>query len=148
MNDPVITASTLELHKSGMNPIYFETHFESLEEWDDWPVEFAIITGYATTGESWPIAKNKAADLQLEADLRKQGRWVRRLTGYSPTSSHQEPGWAVELSLSTACDVGLQYKQDAIYFIIGDKLSVSFCDSRRALVEVGTFRQRVHFSGF
>jgi hypothetical protein len=143
------TITTEDLNGSspeGMNPVYFETQFECLEEWDDWPREFSIITAYATTGEYWPDAKNQSADQQLEADLRKQGRWVRRLTGYSPTSGHQELGWAVELGLKAACDMGLQYNQDAIYYISGDTLSVSFCDSRRALVEIGSFRLRVHFA--
>lgn len=129
-----------------MNPVYLETHFECLDELDDWPVEFAIITAYATTGENWPDAKNKAADQQLEADLRKQGRWVRKLTGYSPTSGHREPGWAVEIGLKAACNIGLRYNQDAIYYVSGDTLSVSFCDSRRALVEISRFLPRVHFA--
>lgn len=129
-----------------MNPVYLETHFECLDELDDWPVEFAIITAYATTGESWPDAKNQVVNEQLEADLRKQGRWVRKLTGYSPISGHREPGWAVELGMKAACDIGLQYNQDAIYYVSGDTLNVSFCDSRRALLEIGSFRQRVHFA--
>jgi type I restriction system adenine methylase HsdM len=131
----------------GMSPVYFETHFERLEEWNDWPSEFSIITAYATTGEDWPDAKTEAADRQLEAELRGQGRWVRRLTGYSPATGHRESGWAAELGLKAGCDIGLRYKQDAIYHVSGDTLSVSFCDSRRALVEIGSFRPRVHLAG-
>ncbi|MEJ1959944.1 MAG: DUF3293 domain-containing protein [Nitrosomonadales bacterium] len=108
---------------------------------------FAIITAYATTGDSWPDAKNQAADEDIKASLLNQGRWVRRLTGYSPTSGHRESGWAVELGLNAACNIGLQYKQDAIYYVSGDTLSVSFCDSRRALVAIGSFRSRLHLVG-
>jgi len=42
---------------------------------------------------------------------------------------------------------GRRYRQDAIYYVIGDTLFVSFCDERRALVEVGGFRPRVHLAG-
>ncbi|HLF97008.1 MAG TPA: DUF3293 domain-containing protein [Methylococcaceae bacterium] len=118
-----------------------------MEAWDDWPAEFAIVTAYATTGESWPEAENRAADRRLEAELRRQRLWMRRLTGYSPATGHGEPGWAVDLGFQSACDIGRRYRQDAIYYVIGDTLFVSFCDERRALVEVGGFRPRVHLAG-
>ena len=130
-----------------MNPVYFETKFECAEEWTDWPDEFAIITAYATTGEDWSDAENQAGDTRLEAHLREQGLWVRRVTGYSPSIGHREPGWAVYLGFKAACDVGLRFKQDAIYYVAGDILSVSFTDSRRALVRIGSFRQRVNLAG-
>jgi hypothetical protein len=146
MIDSGIEKDRLGASLDAMNPVYFETHFERFEGWDDWPIEFAIITAYATTGENWPDTKNQAADQQLEVDLHKQGGWVRRLIGYSPTSGHREPGWIVELGLNAACDIGLKYNQDAIYYVSGDTLSVCFCDSRRALVKIGSFRPRVHLA--
>lgn len=130
-----------------MHPAYFGTHFERSEPWDDWPAEFAIVTAYATTGESWPDEDNQAADRQLEAELRRWGRWIRRLTGYSPATGHREPGWAVEIGFQPACDLGKRYKQDAIYYVTGDTLWVSFCGERRAPVEIGRFRPRVHLVG-
>lgn len=65
---------------------------------------------------------------------------MRRLTGYSPTTVHAEPGWAVEMPWDEACDLGLRFKQDAIYSVRGDELTVTFCDHRRGLVPVGAFR--------
>jgi hypothetical protein len=129
-----------------MNPVYFETHFRCTEASIDWPGSFAIVTAYATTGETWSAAENQAADQALEADLRKRSAWIRRLTGYSPSTGHAEPGWAVEIDFATACDVGLQFKQEAIYFVVGDTLSVSYCDTRRAPLEVGGFRERVQMT--
>ncbi|QFY43164.1 DUF3293 domain-containing protein [Candidatus Methylospira mobilis] len=127
-----------------MNRVYFDTHFERRESWEVWPAEFAIITAYATTGETWPDSRNLAADRQLEAELRRQRRWMRRLTGFSPADGHAEPGWAVDIGFHAVCDIGKRYEQDAIYYIIEDTLYVSFCDQRRALLEVGGFRVRVH----
>ena len=112
---------------------YFETHFRCDDPAGDWPAEFVIITAYATTGEDWPEEKNREADKRLEADLRRQGLWVRRVTGYSPATGHAEPGWATNLPLAEACDVGRDYLQDAIYHITGDVLSVTRCDERRGL---------------
>lgn len=130
-----------------MNPVYFETHFERQALWEDWPSEFAIITAYATTGEAWTNSENEAADKRLEAKLRQQESWLRRLTGYSPVTGHSEPGWAVALSFEVACNLGQQFRQDAIYYIVGDVLHVSFCDQRRAQVLIGPFRSRVHLTG-
>ena len=83
------------------------------------------------------------ADRALEGELRKTGRWMRRLTGYSPITGHAEAGWAVEMPWDEACDVGLRFKQDAIYTVNGDELSVTLCDHRRGPVLVGAFRERV-----
>ncbi len=130
-----------------MNPAYFDTRFERQEAWEDLPAEFAIITAYATTGEEWSSVENEAADKKLETELREHGRWLRRLTGHSPVSGHTEPGWAVGMPFETACDLGLRFQQDAIYYVTGDTLSVSRCDKRRALVEVGAFSSRVHEAG-
>jgi hypothetical protein len=128
-----------------MNPVYFETKFECAEKWTDWPEAFAIITAYATTGEKWPHARNQAADKLLEAHLREQDLWVRRVTGFSPATGHREPGWAVALNLKAACEIGLRFRQEAIFYVAGDALGVSFCDSRCALVHVGSFRGRLIF---
>lgn len=141
------TAETAAASVSGMSPEYFETHFEHLADWTDCPPQFVTITGYATTGERWPDEKNQAADRELEAELRGLKRWMRRLTGFSPTTGHREPGWAVALDLKEACEIGLKYKQDAIYHVAGDALSVSFCDARRALVPVGRFQSRLQLAG-
>lgn len=127
-----------------MPDFYLETHFycDDLPV-DGWPKEFVIITAYATTGESWTPAVNREADACLLAHVKQHSDWHWRITGYSPTSGHAEPGWAVELDFNAACDLGREFKQDAIYHVSGDVLSVSYCDHRRALYSVGTFRDRV-----
>lgn len=124
-----------------MNTTYSSTHFRS--DLTDWPASFAIITGYATTGESWPQQENDAADRSLQELLMAEDLLCGRVTGYSPDTGHAEPGWAAPIGWTEACDLGLQFKQDAIYYVDGDVLSVSYCDDRRKLVEVGPFRERL-----
>lgn len=126
-----------------MNPIYLNTHFESEEKINDWPGQFAIITGYATTGEDWSEQQNKLADSTLEEKLKEHCSWVKRITGYSPQSGHSEPGWAVSSSWSQACNLGAEFKQDAIYYVSNDILTVSYCDERRKEVYVGKFLERL-----
>ena len=126
-----------------MHPAYFETHFISRDGLDGWPAQFVIITAYATTGETWPDGQNEAADQNLESELRATGRWMRRVTGYSPTTQHCEPGWAIVMDWEEACDVGMRYRQDAIYVISGDALAVTYCGDRREMLSVGSFSERL-----
>jgi peptidoglycan/xylan/chitin deacetylase (PgdA/CDA1 family) len=128
-----------------LHPAYFETCFRLEPGMNQvaWPAKFAIVSAYATTGEQWPESRNFAADRELEAALRTCSTWLQRIVGYSPTSGHAEPSWAVDVSFEAACDFGLRFLQHAIYFVAGDDLCVSFCDARRKPVQVGSFRERL-----
>ena len=90
------------------------------------------------------LEESRVADQSLTAELRKRGCWIARVTGFSPKTGHSEPSWAAEIPLDEACDLGMRYRQDAIYHVLGDILSVANCDSDRKLVPVGQFRQRIH----
>jgi len=91
--------------------VYFQTLFAAEEPVDDWPREFAIITVWATTGESWSVDRNRQADQQLHADLAARVAWLKRITGQSPDGRHAEPGWAVAIDFDSACDTGSRYRQ-------------------------------------
>ena len=127
----------------GMPHFYFETHFRISDFVPEWPESFIIITAYATTGRQWTDAQNASADRQLEHELKSTGLLVARVTGYSPETGHAEPGWAAGISWQEACDLGVKYKQDAIYVVKNDDLYVTFCDERRTLVPIGAFRERL-----
>jgi hypothetical protein len=126
-----------------MNPIYLETHFHAENEGYEWPASFAIITAYATTGELWTIEANQVADAELQRFLIGKDCLLGRVTGYSPATGHAEPGWAAQLGWEEACDVGRTFKQDAIYVVLQDVLFVTYCDTRRGLVKVARFNERL-----
>ncbi len=69
---------------SGMHPEYFETHFKPAGYEGPWPCQFAIVTGYATTGEEWTSEANAKAYLELHAELLRRGVWFSA----SPDSHH------------------------------------------------------------
>jgi len=124
-----------------MNPIYLETRFKhdgendpTFNELESLPSEFAIITAYATTGEHWSDATNNEADKQLKTYLDSQFSCVKRITGYSPSTGHAEPGWLVNCSFAQGCDTGLSFKQDAIYWGGTGQLFVSYCGVQRSKV--------------
>jgi hypothetical protein len=126
-------------------PEYFEVRFEVPDPPTEWPGEFGIVTGYATTGEVWPAEKNQAADQALRKVIEEiQKTDPIRITGYSPATGHAEPGWALAGSLDLVCDVGWQFRQDAIYWVHGDLLFVCHCaPDRRSPQLVGKFRERL-----
>jgi hypothetical protein len=117
-----------------MNPIYLNTYFSHDKNIDNWPVEF---------GENWTDAENTLADNKLKSYLKSRSNWIKRLTGYSPETGHAEAGWAADISWEDACDIGLEFKQDAIYFVSDNTLTVSYCDERRQQVHVDEFLKRV-----
>ena len=128
-----------------LHPAYFETCFRLPAAATEiaWPDSFGIISAYSTTDRQWPIERSLAADRELEAVLRTCSTWLQRVVGFSPTSGHAEPSWAADVSFEAACDLGLRFHQDAIYFVDGDDLYVSFCDARRKQVPVGSFLERL-----
>lgn len=125
-----------------MHPAYFATHFRTEAELKFFPQEFAIITAYATTGERWTDEENRAADDALRAELVLLNVWHERLEGYSPETSHAEPGWAAQIRFVEACAIGARFRQDAIYYVRDGVLHVSYCDERQALVAVAQFSER------
>lgn len=104
---------------------YHEAFLTTVFKYDDfpqdWPREFAIITAYATTGETWTDAQNIAADRQLEAELRGQGYPLHRIAGYSQDLTYHEDGWAVPMPLQAAWELAIKYKQVALFYYRNDE---------------------------
>jgi hypothetical protein len=126
-----------------MDPVYFQTRFRTSQPVTDWPSEFVILSAFATTGESWTPQQNERADHRLASELRMRGGWLVRIFGYSPTSGHTEASWAVDLPIEEGCKIGQRFVQDAIYHVKNDELSVTRCNELRALMHVGSFRDRL-----
>jgi hypothetical protein len=126
-----------------MNPIYLETRFKrdlendpKFDMFEIFPDQFVIITAYATTGEEWSDMCNDQEDERLKEYLQSRFSCVKRITGYSPTTRHSEPGWLVNCSFDEGCDIGLMFKQDAIYWGENGSLFVSYCGPQRSKVWV------------
>ena len=111
----------------GFDLAYLQTRFRVPAPRTDWPGAFVILTGYATTGQQWPEAQNLAADERLRLALVQLGLWHCRVTGYSPHTTHAEPGWAAALAPTAACALGVLFQQDAHYEIANGQLWVVRC---------------------
>ena len=133
----------MPIDRSALPPVYFAIRFDVADAPATWPQAFTILSAWETTGQRWTAEQNRAADAKLGRVLQQSCAWFTRCTGVTPETGHAEPGYAVELAFDDACDLGLRFVQDAIYYVDGDVLSVSFCDDRRYKVTVGSFRERV-----
>ena len=126
-----------------MNPGYFKTRFRTDENQIHLLEEFVIITAYPTTGETWKTSIIEEADQKLEEELKFRKTWIIRIEGYSPETGHAEQGWGTTMPIDDACEIGLRYRQDAIFHVKNDLLSVTYCDERRELVNIGSFEARL-----
>ncbi|MDA7514415.1 DUF3293 domain-containing protein [bacterium] len=137
------SASQLPSPAQEIPEYYFETCFKLEGEPSSLPLNYGIITAYATTGEKWTAAENLKADAQLKEALSAQKLKLWRITGYSPKTGHAEAGWAVELPLTEAIEIGKHYLQHAIYYVRAGQLTVHLCDNE-AMAEVGPMKARLH----
>ena len=130
-----------------INPLYLSTFLDLGTDWSEQPEEFAVISGYATTGEKWSAERNRQADDRLLQRLVEKGAWLRRVTGYAPDTGQNEPCWATAISFDEACEIGEEFLQDAIYYVEGDHLYVSHCDSRRVKTPISKFSLKIRPMG-
>ena len=138
MHEPSLWPDTSPL----MTPAYFDTRFKIGLPLSELPESFAIITAHATTGEVWTAEDNHAANEALRAELERKGKLLGTITGYSPITQHAEPGYAAALEFDEACNIGVWFKQDAIYYVSSSTLFVSYCDHRRSLKPITQFSKR------
>lgn len=121
---------------------YFQVRFRAVDPPPVWPARFVILTAWATTGEIWTAAENRAADARLAQTLQADGAWTVRITGYAPDSGHAEPGWACCLPHAAALALGREFRQHAIFTVDHDHLTVLRCADGRAAA-AGSFSARL-----
>lgn len=126
-------ADELRNRKADFPAEYYDTFFDAEPADFQWPASFAIITAWPPKGVPWSEARIQAEEARLERNLRESGALLCRVTGYSPTANHSEPGWAAAVDIESAAAIGHEFQQDAIYFIETAKLFLVSCkDDRRA----------------
>lgn len=125
-----------------MNPAYLDTVFD-LETHQQVPQVFVVITAYNPRGRTAPPSRNLHQDQTLRAVLEGRGALPFRVTGRSADGQHQEPGWGAILDLKTGFEIGKMFKQEAIYHIQGDKLTLHSCDGQQ-IEPLGSWSERVN----
>ena len=59
-----------------INPLYLSTFLDLGTDWSEQPEEFAIVSGYSTTGKKWSAERNRQADERLQKRLVEKGYWL------------------------------------------------------------------------
>ena len=126
-----------------MHSAYFETRFTFPGGRPELPASFAIISAFATTGQTWTPERNAKADRALQHELVTRGALPLRVIGSSPDGGHREPSWCAELRLEEARQIGRHFLQDAIYWVEEGMLWVTGCGVPNQRVEVGPFRDHL-----
>lgn len=122
-----------------MNPAYKTTVFET--EQRTYPAEFAIITAHNPEGKTHTVAENDSLSLKLLRDHHAQAFESFRVTGMSPDGAHREAGYGIICSLDAAVQLGRKYKQEAIFQIVYDQLSLIDLKDLKAHA-LGSFKAR------
>ncbi len=114
-------------------PHFRETVFR-FEARVDWP-DYAIVTAANPFGKHAAPEVNAAQDLRLHAELESRGIRPVRVYGCSPDLKHQEPSWAVPLSLDDAITLGAKFNQDAVFYVRGENVCLESCPPHRRASE-------------
>jgi len=127
-------------------PEYLQTCFIPKGEGDEWPDEFWIITA-CNPYSSGVLDGDRDADRRLRRHLSKNGYPKFRIRGISADWQHEEKGYGVSgIARDVLLELGREFQQNAIFHIVGDRLSVVACVDGRE-VEIGSFRERIRNSG-
>ena len=104
--------------------------------------KFVIITAYNPFGQLAPPARNQHQDQTLRAVLEGRGFNPIRVIGMSPDRAYQEPSWSIECSEVEAIELGKYFKQEAIYVVEEDRLTLVSCQTTER-VDLGSWSLRV-----
>ena len=93
----------------------------------DFPHSFAIITAYNPEGVEHTIVENKSFNAFLKEEISNRfdaHTHFFKITRHSECSSHKVPGWGIECSVDEAIELGTLFKQEAIFWISEERLSL------------------------
>ena len=125
-----------------MNNKYFETVFLKLEQTDEFPESFAIVTACNPMDQIFSQADNGKRNQNLLDILNSHGQYVGAIIGSSPDLTHQEPSLIMHASRSEALDLGIRFGQRAIFWVSKDLLEIIECASGESH-PAGSFRKRI-----
>ncbi len=129
---------------SMLHPACFSTVFDADIPPDGFPRRWAIVTAHARTGTVRPFLEDACADTALAAEIDRLGlrRW--RVTGRSDSGDHAEPGWGVDCDAARARDLGRQFDQAAIFWVVDGDLLGGECGEGVSGVKVGALAPRLN----
>lgn len=125
-----------------IRPEYLHTVFRATPpEKGSWPGRFAVVTAWNPDGRLQTDAANAQSDAVLAGRLTKMGIAHWRVTGTSPDGLHTETGFGIETGLFNAICIAREFRQEAVYSIQNENLSVISCTCK-AEVPIGRWEAK------
>ena len=126
-------------------PEYLQARFIPKDKGGEWPDEFWIITA-CNPYSSGILDGDQDADRRLRRHLNKNGYPKFRIKGISADWQHEEKSYGVSgIAKDALLELGREFQQNAVFHIVGDRLSVVACVDGRE-VTIGSFRERIRNS--
>jgi hypothetical protein len=124
-----------------MNPAYVQTVIRAADV--PFPESFAIVTAYNPNGIEQDEALNLEADQALEQLLKKKRFDYFRCSGEAPKGTWKEYGWGIDCDKAMGISLGMQFTQEAIFWIDSDVLYLIHLPDLSEM-NLGSFSTRVH----
>lgn len=118
-----------------LKPEYRNPRFRCSQE--SLPEEFRIVSAYNPDGKDTEEAANKIADEALLKLLSDRGYPHFRVIGGNSDFTHAEPGYGIVCSQAEALGLAREFRQDAIFEVIGGRvllLSAKSTNSKPELI--------------
>ena len=126
-----------------MNPEYLNTYFKIPQQRaGDLPSEFFIVTAFNPDGRDHAKELNQSFDLDLAALIQNKSLSSWRVIGGSHDFAHAESGYAIAANLEVGIEMGIHFRQEAIFWINNGKLYLVDCSSRQQM-PMGEWKLRV-----
>jgi Protein of unknown function (DUF3293) len=118
-----------------MNPEYENAYFRAVPPTHGWPRSFGVITACNPDGKIATDDENADATNQLRLELQSAKLEHFPVTGGSKDFIHTEPGFGVVFpSQEEALAWGRRYRQEAIFWVEDDQLSLVSCICQSAKI--------------
>lgn len=137
----ILLADLEQAYSSRLKPEYFDAVFCGVVPGAGWPERFAIITACNPDGETVDDATNATTTRRLFERLAACGYDPWEVIGGSADARHQEAGFGVVCSLEAGIRLGREFRQDAIFWVEGDALSIINCANSQ-LKPLGSWQDR------
>jgi hypothetical protein len=114
-------------HIDELNPAYSQARFRSDLAPECIAQKFCIVTACFPIDEEVTAAENESFNRALKTELKKADLVHFPVTGYSPNSDHEEPGYGIICDRAMAIKLGQQFRQNTIFSVYGDTVHLINC---------------------
>jgi hypothetical protein len=129
-----------------MNPAYRHARFRADLPHGGLPESFTVITACNPEGRTASAAENAQRSEDFRQQLILLGLDHFPVTGYDATSPHEEAGFGIVCDEATACRLGDELRQEAIFQITRGEVSLVHLRSGDTLVPLEKRRQECRLS--